>query len=105
MIITVGSLTGYVKYDQGANAKGEVRPDPSKQVIAYQVAEDGAMQVTFEDGTSYYFEHCSEVLDHLEEIENQEFIYELDEIFNFCDGVTQLKLIELQKQIKNMKKI
>ena len=105
MIITVGSLTGCVKYDQGANAKGEVRPDPSKQVVAYQVAEDGAMQLTFEDGTGYYFEHYSEVLDHLAEIENQEFIYELDEIFNFCDGATQLKLIELQKQIKNMKKI
>lgn len=105
MIITVWSLTGCVKYDQSADYKVGVRPDPSKQVVAYQVAEDGAMQLTFEDGTGYYFEHYSEVLDHLAEIENQEFIYELDENLHFYSGETQLNLIELQKEIKNMKNI
>lgn len=105
MIIAVGSLTGCAKTDQAAMTKGGVRPDPAKQVVAYQIAQDGAMQLTFEDGTGFYFEHYTEVLDHLDEIENLEFIYELEDTLHFYSGETQLNLIELQKQIKKIKNI
>lgn len=67
----------------------------SKTVVAYQVAYDGAMQVTFANGEGYYFEDMYDVLDHMDEIHNHDFIMELEECYEGHPTVIKAFLTDL----------
>lgn len=67
----------------------------SKTVVAYQVAYDGEMQVTFADGGTGTFNNMYDILDFMDEIHNHDFIMELEECYEGHPTVIKAFLTDL----------
>ena len=94
-VVAVVAVCAFAKaQDAEFKAEQQARIDAST-VVAYQVAEDGAMQITFADGTGYYFEDMNEVVDHIDEILNFDFIVQLKDSYEGHNDLVKLQLLQL----------
>lgn len=94
VISIVGS--GLYAYDQEIKAEEKAQKYiDAHTVVAYQVANDGSMQITFKDGTGYYFEDMEEILNDDVLILNYEFLTDLKECYNGHNELNKLKITQL----------
>ena len=94
VISIVGS--GLYAYDQEIKAEEKAQKYiAAHTVVAYQVSEDGAMQITFKDGTGYYFEDMQEILNDDILILNYEFLTELKDFYSGHNELNKLKITQL----------
>ena len=94
-ILTIISIIIISKLAIEQDAKFKAEQDAkinAATVIAYQVAEDGTLQLTFKDGTGYYFENMNEILDHMNNILNYDFIINLKDSYNGHSDLIKLQL-------------
>ena len=90
----VGS--GLYVYDQQIKAEEKAQKYiDAHTVIAYQVSNDGSMQITFKDGTGYYFEDMQEILGDDILILNYKFLTELKECYNGHNELNKVKILKL----------
>ena len=90
----VGS--GLYAYDQEIKAEEKAQKYiATHTVVAYQVADGGSMQITFADGTGYYFEDMQEILGDDILILNYEFLTELKDCYSGHNEFNKVKILKL----------
>lgn len=104
-VLAILAVIGVCKYGAYQEQQAEIARQAeidSKTVVAYQVADDGAMQITFANGEGYYFENMSEVLDHMDKIYNYNFITELKDCYEGNSALTKLNLLDLSIKMQRV---
>ena len=90
----VGS--GLYAYDQEIKAEEKAQKYiDAHTVIAYQVSDDGAMQITFADGTGYYFEDMEEIRNDNVLILNYNFLTDLKDCYSGHNEFNKVKILKL----------
>ena len=104
-LIAIVGMVGVYKHLENQEQQAELERQAlidSHTVVAYQVADDGAMQITFKDGNDLYLEDMSEVLDNMDKIYNYDFIEGLKDCYEGNSALTKLQLLDLSI---NMQKV
>lgn len=103
----LGTTALQEKTDTTMTHEEKIEEKEQKTVVAYQVAQDGEMQITFEDGSYICTSDTKEIIDYtVENVENTDFIMELQDCFEAeKDKETQTDLVRLHIliQAKNNK--
>ena len=98
IVVTIISIigSGLYAYDQEIKAEEKAQKYiDAHTVVAYQVSDDGAMQITFADGTGYYFEDMQEILSDNVLILNYEFLADLKECYDGHNELNKVKITQL----------
>ena len=73
-----------------------------RTVVAYQVADDGEIQITFKDGGDTYFQDIYDVLDHMDMIYNYDFITSLKDCYEGHSQLVKLQLLDLSIKMQKV---
>ena len=98
IILIVISIVGSGLYVHDQEIKAEEKAQKyidAHTVIAYQVADDGALQITFKDGTGFYFEDMREILSDNVLILNYDFLTDLKDCYNGHNELNKVKILKL----------
>lgn len=95
-IITLIIGSGLYAYDQEIKSEENTRKYiDAHTVVAYQVSDDGALQITFKDGTGFYFEDMQEILSDNVLILNYEFLTDLKDCYSGHNELNKVKILKL----------
>lgn len=98
-IIIISKLA--IEQDAKLKAEQDAKINAST-VVAYQASKDGALQLTFKDGSGYYFEDMHEVLDYMNNILNYDFIINLKDSYNGHSDLIKLQLLQLSIKMQKI---
>lgn len=73
-----------------------------RTVVAYQVADDGEIQLTFKDEGDTYFQDMYEILDHMDMIYNYDFITSLKDCYEGHSQLVKLQLLDLSIKMQKV---
>ena len=99
------AVLGLCKYGAYQQQQAELERQAyidERTVVAYQVAEDGEIQLTFKDEGDTYFQDMYEILDHMDMIYNYDFITSLKDCYEGHSQLVKLQLLDLSIKMQKV---